>query len=242
MKLAIFDLDHTLMPMDTGDCWVRFVATRSDIDRSEVYATLDRYAREYEEKTLDINEFMDFQMRFLARFSRKSLDGLLAEFLERWIKPNIPRTSLEAVAAHEKAGDMVALCSATNRYLTDPVGRFFGVRYNLSCEPERDGRGEFTGRLKGAHTYQEGKVRAARAFIAQKKAMGVAFDSLVFYSDSANDLPLFDYVAENGGECVAVNPSNALLQQAKRRGWSVRNFYAAADLQRVLEQVKATLR
>ena len=232
MKLAIFDLDHTLMPMDTGDAWVRFLVRESGIDAMPVFAQLDRFASEYHAQTLSIEEFEDFQMRFLARFPRGQLDAWRDKFVREWVLAHVPQRSVQLVAKHTVAGDVTALCSATYSYVTEPIAALFGIDEVLCTRPATDAAGTFLGYLAAPPTYREGKVHKVRDFVRAQAKRGVVFEELVFYSDSLADMPLFEFVADNGGRCVAVNPSAALEEVARARAWPCMATFDKSDLER----------
>ncbi len=234
MKLAIFDLDHTLMPMDTGDSWVRFLLKRSGRDPKPVHEKLDEFTRTYREGRIDIDEFERFQMQFLASFRRKDLDRYMEEFIARWIRPNVPDEARVLVNRHREAGDITALCTATYSFVSRAVADVFGIDAVLAAEAEMGADGEFTGRLNGSHAYREGKVLKTRAFIEEQQRLGVRFDGYAFYSDSFNDQPLFDFIASLGGACVAVNPDETLRRIALERGWASVNSYDSSALQKAL--------
>lgn len=235
MKLAIFDLDHTLMPMDTGDSWVRFLVKRSGRDPKPVHEKLDEFTRTYRAGVIDIDEFERFQMEFLASFRRADLDRYMAEFIQRRILPNVPEGARALVNRHREAGDMTALCTATYTFVSRAVADVFGIDAVMAAEAEEGPDGEFTGRLNGSHAYREGKVRKVREFIEKSRREGIRFDGFAFYSDSFNDRPLFEFVASLGGECVAVNPDATLAGIAAERGWDCVNTYAEEALKKAAQ-------
>ncbi len=232
MKLAIFDLDHTLMPLDTGDSWVRFLLKRSGRDPKPVYDKLEEFTRTYRAGKIDIDEFENFQMQFLASFKRAELDRYMQQFIASRIEPHVPARSRALVDRHRAQGDVTALCTATYTFVSRAVADVFGIDEALAAVAEEGPDGEFTGRLKGSHAYREGKVRKVQEFLSRKAAEGIRFEQIAFYSDSFNDQPLFDFVASQQGVCVAVNPDATLSRMARERGWQCINTYGQDDLER----------
>lgn len=227
MKLAIFDLDHTLIPMDSEWCWVDWMVAHSDLNPEPIKDTVFRMYDEYARGVLDFDEFSLWEVRLLAHFRRKTLDEWRQEFLDDWIKPNISDKARSLVQFHIDQGDEVVLCTAAYSYITCPIARLFGINVVMAPEPEETADGEFTGRLTGEHNFAENKVKAIKNYIA---AADDARDELVFYSDSINDRPLFDYVAKVGGRSIAVNADDRLRAYAVSRGWKIIDIYGEEDL------------
>lgn len=113
MKLAVFDLDHTLVAMDTNEAWLRWLAANSGLRVEPFYADMVRFGREYDEGRLDIDEFMAYQLGILAKFRRPFLDKVLASFVKDWMAACLPVRSVELVKRHRDAGDVLVLCTAT---------------------------------------------------------------------------------------------------------------------------------
>ncbi len=227
MKLAVFDLDHTLMPMDTGDVWVRWLAARACAEqRREIFETLDRFARQYRAQTLDICEFEEFQMKFLASFSRRDLEEERSRYVEALVRPHVPDRALALVRSHKEAGDLTALCTATYSFAAQGAADLFGVDRVLATRPQENDAGEFTGKWLEPITYSEGKVAALKILIAEFEDKGETVESIAFYSDSCADLPLFEFAQQRTGSCTAVNPDAKLAQIARERGWRMIETYS----------------
>lgn len=223
MKLAVFDLDHTLLSFDCEWSWVNYIAQHEGIDPKEAFAPLKpMYVDYYERHRLDADAFSDFQMHFLARFPRARLDELLADFVREIIRPSISESAKKLVDSYRQRGDITAICSGTYSYVVDPIACLFGINAVLCGKPETDEKGEFTGRLVGLNSFGKNKVEFVRNFLQEKH---LSAQTLCFYSDSLNDKPLFDYVESCGGECIAVNAEAALLTYAQTRGWKTLSLY-----------------
>ena len=213
VTLAIFDLDNTLLRGDSDYQWGQFLIAKGAVDAERVAAEHDRYYAQYLEGTLDIQEFLAFQLRPLAEHDRATLEAWREEFVRDFIRPLVTDEARALVADHRRRGHRPLIITATNRFITAPIAALFGIADLLATEPEtRDGR--FTGRVAGVPCYREGKVARLEAWLAET---GESLAGSWFYSDSHNDLPLLERVDHP----VAVNPDPTLAAEARRRGWDV---------------------
>ena len=214
MKLVLFDLDNTLLAGDSDFEWAQFLIERGVLDRELYEARNADFYAQYKAGTLDIQEFLDFQLRPLARHPRAQLDAWHAQFMQDKIRPLIGARARELVRSH--AGDLVAIVTATNSFVTRPIAAELGVRHLIATEPEqRDG--EFTGRVAGIPAFRDGKVTRVEAWLAGRGESLADFASSCFYSDSLNDLPLLSRVTQP----VAVDPDPTLRAHALARGWPI---------------------
>ncbi|HEX9449836.1 MAG TPA: HAD family hydrolase [Burkholderiales bacterium] len=214
MRLALFDLDNTLLAGDSDFEWAQFLIEKEVLDR-EVYEARNRHFYEaYKAGTLDIHEFLDFQLKPLARHPRKQLDQWHAEFMRDKILPIITQKSRDLIESHRD--DARVVITATNRFVTAPIARELGIENLIATEPE-EVSGEFTGRVKGVPSFREGKVERLKSWM---EGHGIEWGKLSetwFYSDSLNDLPLLSLVSHP----VAVDPDETLKEHALRHDWRV---------------------
>jgi HAD superfamily hydrolase (TIGR01490 family) len=224
MRLAIFDLDHTLLPIDSCDTWSHYLVRVAELDAVVMGARIRAFARDYYEGRFDPDDYLRFQMGLLARFPRAQLEGWRARFVDDCVRPHVRAEALALVDAHRRAGDTLVLATGTHGFVAEPIAMAFGLPHLVAARPEeRDGR--FTGRALGGHTYGEGKLRAVEQFVEQQ---GVRWDELracSFYSDSINDLPLLQRVAAGGGRAVVTNGDARLRRVAAERGWSLLDLF-----------------
>ena len=216
MKLALFDLDNTLLAGDSDFEWAQFLIEQGVLDREVYEARNQEFFDQYKAGTLDIHEFLDFQLKPLSRHPRTVLDAWHREFMERKVKPMIRDSARELVERHR--GDLRAVITATNSFVTAPIVREFGIEHLIATEPEqRDG--EFTGQVTDIPCFREGKVKRLDAWLeSQGRARGLgAFEASWFYSDSFNDLALLARVTHP----VAVDPDETLRAHAQAHGWPV---------------------
>jgi HAD superfamily hydrolase (TIGR01490 family) len=214
--LALFDLDNTLLAGDSDYEWGQFLVDRGVLER-EAYESQNRaYYEQYVAGTLDIHEFLGFALRPLAEHEPADLARWHGEFMAARIQPMIGRPARELVRQHQAAGDLCAIITATNSFVTGPIAREFGVEHLIATEPEsRDGR--FTGRVAGVPCFREGKIRRLDDWLAARGRRLADFAASTLYSDSHNDLPLLERVTRP----VAVDPDEKLAARAKERNWAV---------------------
>ena len=216
MELALFDLDNTLLSGDSDYEWAQFLIERGVLERAEYEAKNDRFFLQYKEGTLDIHEFLEFQLAPLARHLREELDEWHAEFMRTKIEPMIRAKGVELVRRHLGHGDLCAIVTSTNAFITAPIAREFGLEHLVATELEvRDGR--FTGKPSGTPCFREGKITRVEEWLADQGRILASFTAIWFYSDSQNDLPLLEYVTHP----VAVDPDEVLRGVAVKRGWQI---------------------
>ena len=214
MKLALFDLDNTLLDGDSDYEWAQFLIEEGVLHADEYNAKNDWFYERYKDGTLDINEFLDFQLKPIARRPRAQLDAWHSQFMQRRIRPIILPKAPELLARHGDA--LTAIVTATNRFITQPIASELGVSNLLATDIEEGPDGVFTGKPRGTPTFREGKIRRVRDWLGERGARLEDYESW-FYSDSLNDLPLLELVTHP----VAVDPDATLRAQAAERGWPI---------------------
>lgn len=216
MRLALFDLDNTLLACDSDYEWGQFLVDRGVLRREEYEAQNRVYYEQYVAGTLDIHEYLGFALRPLAEHAPGDLARWHAEFMRTRILPAITPQARALVRKHLDEGDLCAVITATNSFVTAPIAREFGVAHLIATEPEsRDGR--FTGRVAGIPCFREGKLRRLDEWLSTIGRRLAEFSESVCYSDSHNDLPLLERVTRP----VAVDPDPQLAAAAGQRGWPV---------------------
>jgi len=211
--LALFDLDHTLLDGDSDVSWAEFLIEEGVLHPEEYHAKNQWFFDRYKDGTLDIREFLEFQLAPLARHSRAQLDEWHEEYMQRKIRPIIHARAADLIARHR--GGLVALVTATNRFITAPIARELGIEHLVATDLE-EVEGRFTGRPLGTPSFREGKIRRVEEWLAGMGRRLEEFESW-FYSDSLNDLPLLERVTHP----VAVDPDATLRARAIERGWPV---------------------
>ena len=218
MNLALFDLDNTLLCGDSDYEWAQFLISRGVVDREVQEARNNQFYADYKAGTLDIQAFLDFQLAPLARHSRAELDAWHREFMATRIAPIMGDKAKALVRRHLDAGDLCAVVTATNSFVTGPIARAFGIPHLIGTIPGADAEsGRFTGAPIGVPSFQAGKIHRVEAWLVESGTWWGSFDNSYFYSDSHNDLPLMKKVSHP----VAVDPDPTLKSHAEAHGWPV---------------------
>jgi len=213
-RLVLFDLDNTLLAGDSDFEWAQFLIEQGVLDREIYEARNQQFYDQYKAGTLDIREFLDFQLKPLSRHPRAQLDAWHREFMQRKIRPLMRSKARALVESHRR--DLCAVISATNSFVTRPIASEFGIENLIATEPEQV-NGSFTGGVSGIPCFREGKVARLDAWLAARSTTLAAFSESWFYSDSLNDLPLLERVTHP----VAVDPDPTLREHAGRKGWRI---------------------
>jgi len=224
MRLSLFDLDHTLLAGDSDYGWGQFMVRHGLVD-PDVYARKNaEFYAAYQAGTLDQMAYQAFSLEPLTRFSMDELAAWHRRFMAETIEPLMTAPGRRLVRERVQAGDVVAIVTSTNSFVTGPIARAYGVEHLIATDPEvRDGR--YTGRVAGIPAFREGKVARLGEWLARRGERLADFDQSWFYSDSTNDLPLLEAVTHP----VAVDPDPALRAIALARGWSVISLRGAGD-------------
>jgi len=222
MKLALFDLDGTLIAGDSDHAFGEFMVTQGWAEGELHRRRNDEFYRQYLAGCLDIAEYIDFSTR---AWRDRGLDEQLAvsaRFMAEVMAPQLLPAARALLDLHRAAGDLVAIVTATNEFITRPIADALGVEHLLAVELERGVDGMATGRIRGVPSYREGKIERVHDWLAGLGQRLSDVEHSVFYSDSTNDLPLLEIVSEP----VATNPSPALEAIALQRGWRILRLFA----------------
>jgi HAD superfamily hydrolase (TIGR01490 family) len=222
MNLVLFDLDNTLIAGDSDVAWTQFLIDKGALDPSVQEKRNLVFFEQYKAGTLDIDEFLEFQLAPLARYSRAQLDAWNEAFVAEHILPMIPAAARALVDKHQQSGALTALVTATNSYITWPIAREFGIAHLIATIPAQE-NGVFTGKPKGVPAFQSGKITRVEAWLESMSLNLACFAQSWFYSDSHNDLPLLQHVTHP----VAVDPDEILQAVAQERGWQILTLRAA---------------
>lgn len=213
MTLALFDLDNTLIKGDSDHAWGEFLVSHNLVEAETVREANDKFLLDYQQGSLDINEYLRFALQFLANKTPSELAPLHQQFMEEYIEPIILPKGLELLKHHADLGHTLVIITATNRFVTGPIAHRLGVKHLIACEPEIIA-GKFTGNATGTPSFQHGKVVRLQQWLDQSDE---TLAGSYFYSDSHNDLPLLEQVDHP----VAVNPDDRLRDIAQQHLWTV---------------------
>lgn len=213
MKLAIFDLDNTLLGGDSDYLWGVFLTEQGHVDGAVRQQQNLYYYEEYKAGRLDIHEFLEFQLQPLAGHDPEFLDQLREQYLAEKIHSVLLDKSCKLIAYHKQQGHTLLIITATNRFITQPIAELFGIKNLIASEAEmKDGR--YTGKPTGIPSYAEGKVTRLNQWLKENNYQP---EETWFYSDSHNDLPLLKIVDHP----IAVDPDDILKKEAEERGWPI---------------------
>ncbi len=216
MNLAIFDLDNTLLNGDSDYNWSLFLIKKGILDQSIYEQQNEEFFKDYQTGSLDIDAYAEFQFKPLRENERLFLNDLRDEYVATIIRPMITEKAKDLVNEHRSQGDQLLIITATNSFITKPIAALFGIEELIGTDLEEINN-QFTGKIKGVASFQEGKVTRLNQWLDEKHLTLAQFDKTFFYSDSKNDLPLLRIVSHP----VAVNPDATLNTEAKKNNWPI---------------------
>lgn len=216
MKLAIFDLDNTLLDGDSDHAWGEFMVAENLVPPTEYREKNNAFYEDYKRGVLDMVAYQKFVLAPLGRFSAEQLKELHLKFMHTVVANMLLPKARELIEKHRQAGHTLMVITATNRFITEPIVKDYGIENLLCTEPEVL-NGSYTGKIIGEPCYQAGKIHALEAWLEKENAQ---LEYSWFYSDSFNDIPLMQKV----NEAIAVNPDEKLKAHALAQGWPLINL------------------
>ena len=219
-KVTLFDLDHTLLPIDSDYSWGEFTQQIGWTDPVEFKRRNDAFYAHYVAGTLDVHDYVRFAVEALRLRGEAAYAPAHERFMRDWITPVLKREALDLVRGHQQQGDLVAIVTATNELVTRPIAAALGVPELIAVELERDASGWITGEIAGVPSMREGKVVRVTDWLRARGLDWLDVET-TFYSDSMNDLPLLERVEHP----VATNPDPRLRTLALERGWRILDLF-----------------
>lgn len=220
-RLALFDLDHTLLPLDSDYQWADFLArTGRAGDPAQAQRRNEELMERYNAGNLTAEQSAQFMLGLLRDASPIDLAQWHEVFMAEVIRPAIRASAIDLVRDHAERGDLCAIVTATNTFVTAPIARAFGFTHLIGTEPEMH-NGRYTGRIQGVPSFQAGKVVRVNEWLAGLGLKISDFEASYFYSDSSNDLPLLECVTHP----IATNPSEDLRRTAQERDWQILDLF-----------------
>jgi len=220
-RLALFDLDHTLLPLDSDYQWAQYLAKSGRAgDPAVALRRNEELMERYNAGDLTAEQAAEFMLGLLAAHPPQLLAAWHEDFMHRVIRPAMTEQAVELVRKHLAAGDLCAVVTATNSFVTAPIARAFGVPHLIATDPEYVA-GRYTGKIAGTPSFKHGKVIRVNDWLNGFDRRLVDFEKSYFYSDSLNDLPLLEVVTHP----IVTNPSEGLLRVARDRNWPVLNLF-----------------
>ena len=224
-QLALFDLDHTLLPCDSDYEWGQFLARIGVVDREYYETQNERFYQDYKDGKLNIQAFLRFALKPLSEHSREQLKEWHDAFMREFISGQLRQQAIDLVKRHQDAGDLCCVITATNSFVTRPIVESFGIEHLIATEPATTTNhplASFTGEVKGIPNFREGKITNLHDWLADRKLTLDTLPRSYFYSDSMNDLPLLEKVSHP----IATNPDDRLRKEAQKRNWPILELFA----------------
>jgi len=221
-NLALFDLDHTLLPLDSDHEFGEFIIRQGLVDAADYRRRNDNFYQQYREGTLVLDDYIAFSTSVWRQMDAQAQKALQQAFMEAVILPAMQPQAIELVEQHRAQGDLLAIVTATNEFVTRPIAQAFNVDDLIAVRLVRDAQGRVTGRIDGVPSFRDGKITRVEQWLADQGRHLDQFERVSFYSDSPNDLPLL----EKATHPVATNPSAELEAVAQERGWRILRLFA----------------
>ncbi|MEX0739117.1 MAG: HAD family phosphatase [Pseudohongiella sp.] len=215
-KLAIFDLDNTLLAGDSDHAWGEFLCQAGLVDAEAHRRRNDAFYQQYKQGVLDMNEYCEFAIAPVVGLPVTRLAELHAQFMTEFVEPMLQASAQKLIDDHKAAGDICLIVTATNRFITGPIADRLGITHLIATDLAQVA-GVLTGKIEGKPCFQAGKIDKFQSWLREQNDAALSMQDAVFYSDSFNDIPLMEAV----GEAVAVDPDDRLRQHASDRGWRI---------------------
>ena len=216
MNLALFDLDNTLLAGDSDFEWSQFLIGQGALNRETHEARNHEFYEQYKEGTLDITQFLEFQLKPLSMHSRSQLDKWHKQFMAEKILPMVAPGAHQLIRRHQLDNDLCIIITATNSFVTAPIANALGIPHLIATDVEEK-NDRYTGKHAGIPSFREGKITRLENWLDRHNLTWLSFNRSWFYSDSLNDLPLLEKVTHP----VAVDPDDTLRSHALEKGWQV---------------------
>ncbi|MGA8882108.1 MAG: HAD family hydrolase [Acinetobacter sp.] len=214
MKLALFDLDHTLLNTDSDHSWGEFLVNEGLVDPVRHRAMNDKFYEDYKAGQLDPIAYNEFVFEFLTQHENAYLTALHQRFMQKVIRPQMRPEGFKAIQRHQRAGHALVGITATSDFITAPIFHEFGITEIIATNAEV-ADGKYTGKVINMPCYQKGKLARLDQWL-QGRAVAESWA----YSDSINDR----FLLEHADHAVAVNPDERLEALAKQQGWEIQDW------------------
>jgi len=228
-RLALFDLDHTLLPLDSDYHWAQYLAKAGHVgDPKEALQRNQALMDKYNAGTLTADETYSFMLGLLTYGDEETLKRWHADYMKAVILPAIHKPAIDLLGRHRDQGDVCVIVTATNEFVTAPIARRFGFEHLIATVPEQK-EGRFTGRVEGIPSYQEGKITRVDQWLSAQARRRDQFERIWFYSDSINDLPLMQVVSDP----IATNPCAQLRAHAIDNQWEILDLFTSEQQEEI---------
>ncbi|HET9645209.1 MAG TPA: HAD family hydrolase [Burkholderiaceae bacterium] len=220
-NLTLFDLDGTLIPLDSDHAFGDFLVRVGWVDSEDFKRRNDAFFADYNAGTLDLAAYVDFATSAWRHRAPGEALAMRERFMREEMASALKPQALELVKRHQDEGDLVAIVTATNEFVTRPIADAFGVEHLIAVDLHTDEQGRVTGQIRGVPAFREGKIARVLQWLGEREHAWDQFGRITFYSDSTNDLPLLERVSDP----VATNPGPGLERIAQERGWRILRLF-----------------
>lgn len=220
-ELALFDLDHTLLDVDSDYLWGEYIVKHGLVDEAQYRTANQKFYQDYIEGTLDATEYNEFVAQFLSSLPMDRLHELREDYIKREIEPHIRPQAMAALCQHIERGHEVVIISATNDFVVSAIAKRFGIEAaNVLSTPLEIKDARYTGKLTDKPNFKEGKIYHLNKWLDKQQAAGIKFTKTYAYSDSKNDIPLLEWA----NVAICVSPDDALHAHALAHRWAVEDW------------------
>ena len=213
-KLAIFDLDHTILKCNSDHSWLDYLINKGFIKREEYFEQNAEFQKKFREGNVNYKDYYEFTIQYLKDNSDDYISDIRSDFMKEIIEPSINIYALRLIHKHYEKNEELLLASGTTSIIAGPIAERLEFK-NVVCTTCEKENNIYTGRIEDPPSLGEGKLKNVQAWM---KNNGFSdFNDTTFYSDSILDMPLLQKVEKP----VAVNPDSELLRVSKDLGWEI---------------------
>ena len=212
MKFIIFDLDDTLLCGDCERYWSNFMINKGLLKEDDHFAKINQFDEDYRNGVLNFALYSSYIQGPLKGSSQDEVNFFLKEFIPSVIN-ELSDDLTRKFILESRSADKVLIASGSHDFLVKGFADYFEIESSIGT-PVEVKNNIFTGNLSGEPTFKYGKVSAVKAWCSENN---LKISDSIFYSDSINDLPMFDVC----GEPIAVNPDKLLKEIAIKRSYEI---------------------
>ena len=213
--LAVFDLDHTIIGMDSEMEFCRFAERSCGGNLEELDGRFGECRRLYLEGVLDYGRMADAVMGVLGKYPAGFLEALGEQWLPNLVAAVKPQ-AMDRVRWHRQRGDLAILASASNSAVVAMAAKALGFEHWAASDLRRQGAC-YADYDRGMFCFGEGKPKKAEILLGSLGLDWGSFDEVWAYSDSINDEALL----RRADYAVAVDPDERLRALAESQAWRV---------------------
>ncbi len=218
MHVILFDMDKTLVDIDTVDAWLKFLFKRGYLSDEQLKLT-EKFNEDYDAGILDVDASYKFIIGLVKSISNQiSLNRLLEfrqDFFDECIVDKISNKGIKLVQEYRNKPDhTVVLITATIDFIAQPVFNFLAMDHLIATDTNIYEETNLSPVMYGIPSIGVGKLEKYHIW---KEQQGIKAKSSVLYSDSINDLPLMSHVDMP----IAVDPDPMLHKIATYNNWQI---------------------